>query len=109
PFMKLNSFEDTKPKLISLSWLYKQTTKGAIQAIFPKYFSRRRIRKLQRRHVDNTERIRQSLLSHLRTNYETAVESSLKSHTNLESNQSTVSSDYHLDQLIFLHTRELTP
>ncbi|CAF1256928.1 unnamed protein product [Adineta steineri] len=109
PFMKLNSFEDTKPKLISLSWLYKQTTKGAIQAIFPKYFSRRRIRKLQRRHLDNTERIRQSLLSHLRTNYETAVESSLKSHTNLESNQSTVSSDYHLDQLIFLHTREINP
>ena len=25
PFMKLNSFEDNKPKLISLSWLYKQT------------------------------------------------------------------------------------
>jgi hypothetical protein len=25
PFMKLNSSEDIKPKLISLSWLYKQT------------------------------------------------------------------------------------
>jgi hypothetical protein len=25
PFMKLNSAEDIKPKLISLSWLYKQT------------------------------------------------------------------------------------
>ncbi len=25
PFMKLNSGEDIKPKLISLSWLYKQT------------------------------------------------------------------------------------
>jgi len=28
---------------------------------------------------------------------------------NLESNQSTISSDYHLDQLIFLHTREINP
>lgn len=25
PFMKLNSSEDIKPKLISLSWVYKQT------------------------------------------------------------------------------------
>lgn len=25
PFIKLNSFENIKPKLISLSWLYKQT------------------------------------------------------------------------------------
>ena len=25
PFMKFNASEDVKPKLISLSWLYKQT------------------------------------------------------------------------------------
>ncbi|CAF3133584.1 unnamed protein product [Rotaria sp. Silwood2] len=109
PFMKLNSVEDIKPKLISLSWLYKQTTKGAIQAIFPKYFSRRRIKKLKRRDTDNTERIRQSLLNRLRTNYETSVECVLKSNVDNEFNQSTISSDYHLDQLIFLHTRETNP
>ncbi|UJR21713.1 hypothetical protein I4U23_024790 [Adineta vaga] len=109
PFMKLNSSEDIKPKLISLSWLYKQTTKGAIQAVFPKYFSRQRMRKLKKRHADNTERIRQSLLTRLRTNYETSIESFLKTNTYHQSHQSTISSDYHLDQLIFLHTREINP
>ncbi|CAF3855728.1 unnamed protein product [Rotaria sp. Silwood1] len=108
-FMKLNSVQDVKPKLISLSWLYKQTTKGAIQANFPKYFSRRRIKKFKRCEADNTERldekkgyynrICQSLLNRLRTNYEISN----------EFNQSTISSDYHLDQLIFLHTREINP
>ncbi|CAF3718733.1 unnamed protein product [Rotaria sp. Silwood1] len=119
PFMKLNSVQDVKPKLISLSWLYKQTTKGAIQANFPKYFSRRRIKKFKRREADNTERldekkgyynrIRQSLLNRLRTNYEISVESVLKSNVDNEFNQSTISSDYHLDQLIFLLTREINP
>ncbi|CAF3322328.1 unnamed protein product [Rotaria socialis] len=109
PFMKLNSFEDVKPKLISLSWLYKQTTKGAIQAILPKYFSRRRKKNFKRHPIDNTERIRQSLLNRLRTNYETSVESVLKPDFDYQFNQSTISSDYHLDQLIFLHRREVNP
>ncbi|CAF4682608.1 unnamed protein product, partial [Rotaria sp. Silwood1] len=73
PFMKLNSVQDTK---------------GAIQANFPKYFSRRRIKKFKRCEADNTER---------------------KSNVENEFNQSTISSDYHLDQLIFLHTREINP
>ncbi|CAF4761371.1 unnamed protein product [Rotaria sp. Silwood1] len=104
PFMKLNSVQDTK---------------GAIQANFPKYFSRRRIKKFKRREADNTERldekkgyynrIRQSLLNRLRTNYEISVESVLKSNVDNEFNQSTISSDYHLDQLIFLLTREINP
>ncbi|CAF0802219.1 unnamed protein product [Rotaria sp. Silwood1] len=104
PFMKLNSVQDTK---------------GAIQANFPKYFSRRRIKKFKRREADNTERldekkgyynrIRQSLLNRLRTNYEISVESVLKSNIDNEFNQSTISSDYHLDQLIFLLTREINP
>ncbi|CAF0817430.1 unnamed protein product [Adineta ricciae] len=109
PFMRLNASEDVKPKLISLSWLYKQTTKGAIQAVFPKYFSRQRTRRLKRRHADNTERIRQSLLTRLRSNYETSIENFLKPNLNLQSQSSTISSDYHLDQLLFLHTREISP
>jgi hypothetical protein len=32
-----------------------------------------------------------------------------KTNINLESNQSIISSDYHLDQLIFLSTREINP
>jgi hypothetical protein len=34
---------------------------------------------------------------------------SRKPNANLESNYSTISSDYHLDQLIFLPTREVSP
>jgi hypothetical protein len=34
PFMKLNSAEDIKPKLISLSWLYKQTVVSKTKMIF---------------------------------------------------------------------------
>ncbi|CAF1193148.1 unnamed protein product [Rotaria sordida] len=109
PFMKLNSVQDIKPKLISLSWLYKQTTKGAMQTIFPKYFSRRRIKKIKKRDTDNTDRIRQSLLNRLRTNYETSVESVLKSNVDNQFHPSIISSDYHLDELIFLHTREINP
>ncbi|CAF0811531.1 unnamed protein product [Adineta ricciae] len=60
PFMRLNASEDVKPKLISLSWLYKQT--------YPR-----------------------------------------KPNLNLQSQSSTISSDYHLDQLLFLHTREISP
>ena len=32
-----------------------------------------------------------------------------KNNIDCESNQATISSDYHLDQLIFLHTREVNP
>lgn len=55
-------------------------------------------------------RIRQRLLTQLRANYEISIEKHLrKTNNNLESNQSTISSNYHLDQLIFLHTREVNP
>ncbi|CAF0923785.1 unnamed protein product [Didymodactylos carnosus] len=87
PFMRFNASQDIKPKLVSLSWLYKQTTKGAIRATFPNYFSRRRIQK-KKRNIENTER---------------------KTNVYVEHNKSTISSDYHLDQLIFLHTRETSP